>query len=325
VSYLDTAVQRIPLGDHVGKSGATLERVLLADGRRLIVKRLSPATDLLMAVTGDSAGREYLMWASGLLDRLPEPAGHAIVDGWPEDDGAVLVMRDLGAAVLTWDDRLSRARCRQLLGGVTAVHRAFLGADDLPADALTPLPAVLGMFAAQRMAPHADGPNPLPRLVMRGWELFAEMAPAELADPVLALAADPGPLAAALSARPCTLVHGDLATVNVALEDDRVTLLDWSMSSYAPAAVDLARFVAGCASVVDASREQVIADFRELAGPADDEPALRLALLGAVAWLGWNKALDAAEHPDPAIRAREQSDLDWWLTQARLTLDRGLL
>ena len=47
---------------------------------------------------------------------------------------------------------------------------------------------------------------------------------------------------------------------------------------------------------------------------------MRLSLLGAFCWLGWNKALDAAEHPDPAVRARERQDLDWWVQQARWTL-----
>jgi len=41
--------------------------------------------------------------------------------------------------------------------------------------------------------------------------------------------------------------------------------------------------------------------------------------------LGWNKALDAVEHRDPAIRAREVDDLAWWVHEARTTLDAGLL
>ena len=35
-------------------------------------------------------------------------------------------------------------------------------------------------------------------------------------------------------------------------------------------------------------------------------------------------AVDAAEHPDPLVRAREQGDLEWWVRQARRTLDAGL-
>jgi hypothetical protein len=40
-------------------------------------------------------------------------------------------------------------------------------------------------------------------------------------------------------------------------------------------------------------------------------------------WLGWNKALDAVEHPDPLIRARERADLDWWVGRARACLETG--
>lgn len=320
--YLETAVERTPMSGHVGKSGATLERLVLADGRRVVVKRSSPGTDLLMALSGDSFGREYLMWSSGVLDLLPDAIGHAIVDGWQEGDVTVLVMRDLGDAVLTWDDRLSREQCRRLFTSIGSMYDGFL--DRVPSS-LTPLATLVGMFTPDRVRPQVGGENPLPELVLHGWELFPGMVPKDVAEPVLQLLARTGPLVDALQARPCTLVHGDLATVNMAFEGERLTLLDWSMPAEAPAALDLARFLAGCASVIDATREQVIEDFRELIPAGRDEPALRLALLAGLLWLGWNKALDAAEHEDPAIRARERADLDWWVDEARRTLTAGLL
>lgn len=320
--YLDDSVERAPMVEHEGKSGALLERVTLPDGRRLIVKRFSPETDLLMAALGDAVGREYVLWSRGILDRLPPEVGHAVVDGWVDGDQTVIVMRDLGDSVLTWADRLTRERCRGMLTRVAALHRAFLGA--APED-LTPLPDLLALFAPDRMAPFVSATNPLAAITIRGWEVFGETVLAEVADPVFALLADPKPLANALQSRPTTLVHGDLATVNMAFRDGELTLLDWAMPAAAPGAVDIARFVAGCSSVVDMSREQVIADYAEAAGPAYDETAMRLSLLGAFCWLGWNKALDAAEHPDPVVRAREQQDLDWWVQQARWTLNAGLL
>ncbi len=161
--------------------------------------------------------------------------------------------------------------------------------------------------------------------MLRGWEIFADTVEPAVARPVARLLTDPTPLADALLNRPTTLIHGDLATVNLAFEPDRVTLIDWGMPAAAPAAVDVARLLVGCASVIDATREQVIDDFRELAGAAYDEQAMRLALLTSLVWLGWNKALDAADHPDPVIRARERADLDWWINQAAITLDAGLL
>jgi hypothetical protein len=320
--YLDDVVERVPLVDHEGKSGALLERVTLCDGRRLIVKRFSPKTDLLMAALGDVVGREYILWSRGILDRLPPEVGHAVVDGWVDDDETVIVMRDLGDSVLTWADRLSREQCRSILKSVAAQHRAFLG---VAPDGLTPLPDLLALFAPDRMAPFVNAVNPLAAVTIRGWEVFGETVPADVVDPVFALLADPAPLATALQSRPTTLIHGDLATVNMAFRDGELTLLDWAMPAAAPGAVDIARFVAGCSSVVDVSREQIIADYAEAAGPAYDETAMRLSLLGAFCWLGWNKALDAAENPDPVVRAREQQDLDWWVQQARWTLDAGLL
>jgi len=42
-------------------------------------------------------------------------------------------------------------------------------------------------------------------------------------------------------------------------------------------------------------------------------------------WLGWNKALDIVEHPDPAVRERERAALPWWLHQAELAFGTGLI
>jgi len=294
--YLDDVVERVSLTDHEGKSGAELERVTLAGGRRLIVKRFSPATDLLMALMGDKVGREYVVWSRGILDLLPPEVGHAVVDGWVDGDETVIVMRDLGDSVLTWNDRLSRDQCRSIMAAVAALHRAFLGV--APKD-LTPVADFLTMFAPDRLAPFADSSNPLAAIAIRGWDIFSETAPRDVSEPVLALLADPQPLADALARRPTTLVHGDLATVNMAIRDGQLTLLDWAVLAAAPGAMDIARFVAGCSSVVDATREQIIADYAEAAGPAYDESAMQLSLLGAFCWLGWNKALDAAEHRTP--------------------------
>jgi len=175
------------------------------------------------------------------------------------------------------------------------------------------------------MTPFVGSANPLASISIRGWDVFGESVPADVAEPVFALLADPEPLADALQSRPTTLVHGDLVTVNMAFSDGRLTRLDWAMPAAAPGALDIARFVAGCSLVVGAPREQIIADYAAAAGPAHDEVAMRLSLLSAVCWLGWNKALDAAEHPDLGVRAGEQQDLGWWIQQARLTLNAGLL
>jgi len=171
----------------------------------------------------------------------------------------------------------------------------------------------------------AERGNELMRLVLRGWELFGEEVPADVADSVFALLHDVTPLRRSLEQGPVTLTHGDLATVNMALEGDTLVLIDWAMPTAAPGSLDVARFIAGCASVVDLSREDLLAAYREAAGPAYDERSERLSLLIGLLWLGWNKALDAVENPDGEIRARERADLDWWVRQSRTALEEGVL
>jgi hypothetical protein len=320
-SILDAALQREPLAGHDGKSGAALERVVLADGRRVVVKRLDPATDLMMRLTRDPVGREYALWSSGCLDDLPDGVGHAVLDGWREEVGSTLVLRDLGPAVLSWDDRLDRDRWLFLVRRVAALHQAGLG---VVPEGLAALEDQIGLFGPRR-AQELAAERELMGLVARGWEHFRRLVPGELAEAIPALADDPTPLATALRARRLTLVHGDLSTVNLAIEDDTVVLLDWGLSAAGPGALDIARFIAGCASVVDVSREQMIADYREAAGTSYDETAMQLALLAALVWLGWNKALDTAEHPDPAKRRQEAEDLAWWVARGRAALGAGLL
>jgi aminoglycoside phosphotransferase (APT) family kinase protein len=163
------------------------------------------------------------------------------------------------------------------------------------------------------------------RLVLRGWEIFGEQVPADVADSVFSLLHDVTPLQHALESGPVTMTHGDLATVNMAVEDDTLVLIDWALPTAAPGSLDVARFIAGCSSVVDLSREDLLAAYRDAAGPAYDARSERLSLLAGLVWLGWNKALDAVENPDGETRARERADLDWWVRQSRTALEEGIL
>jgi aminoglycoside phosphotransferase (APT) family kinase protein len=161
-----------------------------------------------------------------------------------------------------------------------------------------------------------------------------------VAERVIALAQDTAPLARACLALPATLLHGDLATVNMAFEPDRpgcLTLIDWGLAAAGPPEVDVGRLLAGCAQLFGPvgtrpDRETIVgrldglvALHREAAGAAYDETALRLGLLSGITWLGWNKALDIVEHPDPAVQERERLALPWWLHQAELAFETGLV
>ncbi|MGH9136198.1 MAG: phosphotransferase, partial [Acidimicrobiales bacterium] len=123
---------------------------------------------------------------------------------------------------------------------------------------------------------------------------------------------------------PATLLHADAWPVNVALESGLVVLLDWAVATAGPAAVDLAVFLTGAADHVDATRDEVIDRFRRAAGPdLAPAPSVQLSLVFGLVDLGWNKALDAAEHDDPAQRRRAAADLAWWCERAGPTLAAG--
>ena len=304
--------------------GATLERVRLADGSRVVVKRFDPAFDLVMQMTGDNRGREVELWQRGILDGLPPTVLHAALDGWYDDRGGVLVMRDLGDAVLTWKSVVTREQAATMFRAVADLHEAFRGRAP---DGLTPLEPVVGLFEPRRIRPFAG--NTLIDYALRGWEYWPEVAPGEVGDRVLALAQDTAPLTEACRALPSTLLHGDLATVNMAFEADRpgcLTLIDWGVATAGPAELDIGRLLAGCAHLFGAAGpDDLVALYRESAGAAYDDGALRLGLLAGIVWLGWNKALDIVEHPDPAVRERERAALPWWLHQAELALGTGLI
>ena len=177
---------------------------------------------------------------------FPRASAHAVIDGWTEgEDTTVIVMRDLGDAVL--DVGRPARRTYVPLGA---------GARRRPAPRLPRRPARRGRAAAagaravraRRASPTwpRDG-DELFAAALRGWDYFADPAlvPPDVSEPVFALHADVRPLADGLAAGPVTLAHGDLATVNMAIEDDRLVLLDWAMPVAAPGAIDIARLLVG--------------------------------------------------------------------------------
>ena len=317
---LATAVERTVLEGHDGRSGASLERVRLADGTRLVVKRVLASTDLTMRFSGDVTGRELTLWEAGVFDRLPSGIGHAIVGGWRDGDEVVVVMRDLGDAVITWDTPIGRAECRRLFAATASMHASFAGRHE---EGLCPLERRLSLFAPRTLRTIPAGQHPLVDAALVGWERLAEVVPADVAGAVAAIHDDAAPLAEAMAARGTTLVHADLWVVNAAFEGDDVVLIDWGLATDAPGAFDFATFLMGT-SHVPVSRDDLLEEVRAANGDSHDETALRLALLASLADLGWNKALDATSD-DEVLSAGETAALNWWVDQARRALDLGLL
>ena len=314
-SILDGATQRRPFAGEGGRTGAKFEAAVLRDGTPVIVKHVRP-DDWLVLVTG-GVSHLYNVWNSGLLERVPRQIDHAMIAMEQQDDGWLLVMRDVSDAVLAEGRVLSRQENRRVLTAIDALHAAFIG-DDVGGVALqTHYEALTPRKTAELT--HLD--TPIPELCRRGWELFGDVAPRDVADALHALLDDTAPLSDELLKYPQTLIHGDCRLHNMGLTDEQLVLLDWEILGSGPGVVDTAWYLIISASRIDASREQVIADYREIAGDRFDQRAWDLACIGAMVWLGWNKAIDIVENPDPQIRAQERADLDWWVSRLRAAFE----
>jgi hypothetical protein len=67
---LARATSRTEVRPGDARTGSTFERVV-ADGQRYFVKRLSPAGDWVMRITGDTVHRPYLVWQHGIMAAAP--------------------------------------------------------------------------------------------------------------------------------------------------------------------------------------------------------------------------------------------------------------
>lgn len=122
----DQIAHREPLAGNNAASGATLERLTLTDGRRLIAKTVSPELDQIMRVTHDE-GRAATLFTSGLLDRLPPVIDHTTLGAERDGERWTIYMRDVGDRLFSFDHRLTREEATRVLEAMVAMHRTFQG------------------------------------------------------------------------------------------------------------------------------------------------------------------------------------------------------
>ena len=116
-------VERTPLpGATEALSGAHFERVVLADGRRLVLKHLPREGDWLTRFTA-GAGRLRLLWDSGTLAQVATTVDHAIIAVVPSNGADVVVMRDVTDLLLPPEKTVSLAQVRRLVAGLADLHR----------------------------------------------------------------------------------------------------------------------------------------------------------------------------------------------------------
>ena len=313
----DRVVTAEPLGS-AGASGNKVERVTLEDGTELIRKKVSPAWDWISRATGDD-GRALTMWKGGLFGRIPSAIDHATVAVEPDDDGWTIFMRDVSGALIGDEETLDRASVRRILGALAELHHEFWGER---LDGLCSLEDRYHLLSPRTARRETEQGSPVGDTINRCWEVWAEFVPDDIATAILTLANQPALLGEQLDRCEQTLIHGDVRFSNLGVSDSRVVLIDWGeRTGQAPAAVELASFLMFDAARMDGSRDDVIADFRELYGDRFDERALRLALIGGMVQLGPNPVLDLVLTGGDAARASATSQLRWWTARVATALE----
>jgi hypothetical protein len=317
---LARASSRIPLSSSDGKSGSVFERVEI-DGDRYFLKRLSPATDWIMRVTGDRVHRPYVIWQAGIMDQAPECIDHTVVamEVAGEGDAAVLsmLMRDVGPHLVPeGDDVVPDAQHRGFLDHLAALSAVFWGWDD--PIGLTTMAQRLRFFAPDNIAAELlvdEVPGPI-AAADTGWRILPERSPL-LSGVVRAVHQEPELLARPLAATPATFLHGDWKMGNLGTHPDgRTILLDWAYPGSGPPCWDLCWYLALNRARLPEPKEAAIERFRgalEAAGIATEgwwQAQIDLCVVGIMATIGWEKALGDGD------------ELGWWERQVHDALRR---
>ena len=150
----------------------------LAGGEALVVKHVRDGGDWIMRAAHDHGRAE--LWSSGVLARVPGVVEHAVLAAEPAGDGWVVIMRDMSAALVPDHARPGRQDSRRVLGAAAALHAAFW--DELPL-ALCPMVDRYQFLSPATARREAGGADEVPKLIGRGWERFAEVVPADVAEP----------------------------------------------------------------------------------------------------------------------------------------------
>jgi hypothetical protein len=309
-SFLERVIRTEPLGS-AGASGSALERGWLDDGSTVVIKHAIMRHDWIMQATRD-VGRVATLWAAGFFDQVPAVIDHATLEVRADPDGAIVAMRDVSTHLFN-DVVPSAADRRTVLSAVADMHAALATLGSAPVCPLADYLVFLSPSVCQRFA--AD--HEVPRLALEGWSRFLDVVDEDVVAIVDSVHRDPSVLAAALLERPSTVVHGDLKFANLGTDGERAVVIDWgTLTSWAPPAVDYAWYLAINTAATGRSHDEIRDEIRAAQGAAFDATAESLALVGALAQLGWEKALGATSD-NPLVAQRERAGLEWWSAAAR--------
>ena len=295
------------------RAGAVYQR-LTADGQAYVLKRLSPATDWIMRVTGDHVHRPYQIWRAGVMDKAPDCLDHTVVamEMAGTGDQAVLsvLMRDIGPHLVPpGDEPVPQAQHQAFLAHMAALSVAFWGWGD--GIGLTTMAQRLRFFAPDNIAGELAAenvPGPI-AAAAAGWQRLPERS-AVLWNVTRLVHERPEVITGPIGDTPSTFLQGDWKMGNLGSHPDgRTILLDWAYPGSGPACWDLCWYLALNRARLPESKESAIGRYRtslEASGISTTpwwERQLDLCMIGIMATFGWEKALGDA------------GELGWWEDQ----------
>jgi hypothetical protein len=312
-----------PVRPDDARAGADYLRVV-ADGQAYFVKRLSPATDWIMRVTGDHVHRPYLVWRAGIMNKAPRCIDHTVVAmevaGTGDDATLSMLMRDVGACLVPpGDAQVPLAQHDGFLTHMAELAASFWGwTDDI---GLTTMSERVRFFAPDNIAAEltvADVPGPI-AAAAEGWRRLPRLS-AALWDIASLVHDRPDVVAGPLARTPPTFLQGDWKMGNLGSHPDgRTILLDWAYPGSGPACWDLCWYLALNRARLPEPKEAAIDRFRtalEACGVSTEpwwDHQLDLCMIGMMAAFGWEKALgdpgELAWWQDRVVRAAERCGL----------------
>jgi hypothetical protein len=320
---LARASSRIVVLPGDARSTSLFEQVEIG-GERYFLKRLSPATDWIMRITGDHIHRPYQIWRAGIMDAVPPCIDHTVVamqvDGEGDTAELSVLMRDVGNHLVPeGDEPVSLDQHARFIAHLAELSATFWDWEDT--SGLTTMAQRLRFFAPRTIAPELRAdvvPGPI-TAADTGWATLPRRSP--LLDRVArTVHASPTVLTDPLSALPHTFLHGDWKMGNLGSHPDgRTILLDWAYPGAGPVCWDLCWYMALNQARLPETKEATTERLRkalEANGIATEgwwDAQLDLCTVAIMATFAWEKALG------------DDDELQWWEQRVASAVQRRRL